>query len=318
MSDLGVRRADAGDVAEILEVLRLALGEPPLLRRTEDLWNWKHESNPFGRSLVLVAESEGRIAGVRALMRWELKTPTGHKLRCLRPVDTATHPDFARRGVFKELTTSAIDIARSEGVDLVFNTPNEKSRPGYLKMGWRDVAPIGVLVRPRLGRALTPDISGPPSIEEVAPQLDPFEDTTPVVIDREPRGLRTPREPDYLSWRFAQHPTARYGWLGDGNGSGLVARVGVRRMRTELVVSDLIDVTHPRVVRRAAAQARARYLAGWFSRHTPERRAAILGGMLPVPGIRTLSLVALPLNVLDFDVFNLDSWDMSTSDLELL
>jgi len=318
MRNLGVRPANGGDVAQILEVLRLALGEPVLLRRTEALWDWKHQSNPFGESLILVAESEGRIVGVRALMRWELKTPTGSTLKCLRPVDTATHPDFARRGVFKELTMSAIEIARSEGVDLVFNTPNSKSRPGYLKMGWTDVGPIGVLVRPRLGRALKPNGSGPPTIAEAAPQLDPLEGVAPVAIDREPRGLRTPREPKYVSWRFTQHPTARYGWLSDGKGSGLVARVGVRMMRTELVISDLIGVTEASVVRRAAAQAMTRYLAGWFSRRTPERRAAILGGMIPVPGLRTLNLVALPISELDFDVFDLDSWDLSTSDLELL
>jgi hypothetical protein len=40
--------------------------------------------------------------------------------------------------------------------------------------------------------------------------------------------------------------------------------------------------------------------------------------MLPVPGLKTLQLVALPLTELDTDPFDLRSWDIATSDLELL
>ena len=66
-------------------------------------------------------------------------------------MDTATHPDFQRRGIFSRLTEAAVEAARDDGVDLVFNTPNEKSGAGYLKMGWQEVGPIGVMVRPGIG-----------------------------------------------------------------------------------------------------------------------------------------------------------------------
>ncbi len=46
-------------------------------RRTPELFAWKHIDNPFGRSIILVAEAEGTIAGLRAFMRWELTTPGG-------------------------------------------------------------------------------------------------------------------------------------------------------------------------------------------------------------------------------------------------
>ena len=39
-------------------------------------------------------------------------------------------------------------MAVADGVDLVFNTPNEKSGAGYLTMGWKKVGPIGAMVRP--------------------------------------------------------------------------------------------------------------------------------------------------------------------------
>jgi hypothetical protein len=40
--------------------------------------------------------------------------------------------------------------------------------------------------------------------------------------------------------------------------------------------------------------------------------------MIPVPGLRPLRLVALPLAELDTDPLDLLSWDIATSDLELL
>lgn len=319
LAELTVREANDEDIPGILDTLRAALGESPLLRRTPELWAWKHVHNPFGESLVLVAQAGGRIAGVRAMMRWSLEAPDGTLLECLRPVDTATHPDFARRGVFRQLTMTALDKAREEGVQLVFNTPNDKSAPGYLSMGWRQVAPVGVLVRPRLGATVRPNPEEAPSIRMIAPGADPATEVPSSASFRPARGLRTPRRPDYMEWRYRAHPTASYGWIPEnGLERGAVVRASYRGSRAELVVSDLVGSPSPAVIKRAALAARTRYLAGWFSPGSPERRTAVRGGMLPVPGVRTLRLVAKPLVDLATDVFDLGSWDLSTSDLELL
>lgn len=318
MAEITIRSAETADVPEILRTLRAALGETPLLQRTKALWEWKHVNNPFGQSLVLVAETEGRIAGVRAMMRWRLVTREGGSLKCLRPVDTATHPDFARRGIFKELTMTALQEARSQDIDLVFNTPNEQSEPGYLEMGWKRVSRIGVLVRPRLGPTAKTPPDSPPRIESLASELLPGAQLPGDFPQRTPLGLRTPRGPDYLAWRFGAHPTAEYGWTGTKDRTGLVARASTRGGRTELVVSDLLGQPGSSLVRLASRQSRARYMAGWFSPGSPERRIAIRGGMLPIPGLKPLRLVALPLTDFDIDVFDIGSWDLATSDLELL
>ena len=42
------------------------------------------------------------------------------------------------------------------------------------------------------------------------------------------------------------------------------------------------------------------------------------GGMVPAPWMRTLRLVALPLTGLATKALDLGSWDLATSDLELL
>lgn len=172
-----------------------------------------------------------------------------------------------------------------------------------------------MLARPRIGAGVRPDEHDAPSLETVAPGAGGF---VPIEKrDRPPRGLRTPRTVQYQAWRFGSHPTVPYGSVPDGDGAAMV-RVGVRNGRTELVLSDLLGGAGRSAVSRASAINRGSYLAGFFSKGSPERSAAIKGGMLPVPRVKTLQLVALPLTELDTDPFDLRSWDIATSDLELL
>jgi GNAT superfamily N-acetyltransferase len=304
------------DLAAVLELLRAALGETPLLRRTSELFTWKHIDNPFGRSIMLVAEVDGRVAGLRAFMRWDLVTPEGDTLRCVRAVDTATHPDFQRLGIFRRLTLSALEQAAADGIDMVFNTPNPKSGAGYLSMGWTEVGSIGVLAAPGRGalRGRAPDDVLPDPSDYVL-EARPVAELS--VGDRPARGLRTPRSAAYLAWRFTQHPTARYLQI-DASDSTAVVRPNIRSSRRELVLSDVFGPQPGRAIGAALRRNRAGYLAGWFSAGSRERRAAVRRGMLPVPRVKTLTLVAKPLRDLRADVGSLAGWDLASSDLELL
>ena len=316
VDSLQIRSATRADTTQILDVMRTALGETPLLQRTPELFEWKHANSPFGPSIVLVAEAAGRIVGVRSLMRWELNSPDGSSYRCVRPVDTATHPEFARKGIFRRLTESALEVAREEGVNLVFNTPNPKSFAGYLTMGWHEVGWIGGYIRPRLGRAVPGDSEQLTTLAQGVPLATPY--TPGNLVDRDPIGLRTPRTTRYLAWRFSQHPRARYGWISSSSGGGAVVRVSTRNGRSETVVSDLLGGGGVEAIRRVHRSSRARYVVTWFAPSTPELSAAVSGGMFKVPGLKALRLIALPLTQLDVDVTDLRSWDFATSDIELL
>ena len=300
---------------QVLDLLRAALGEPPLLRRTPELFSWKHFDNPFGRSLAILAEAGDRVVGLRALMRWDLTTPARSVIHCVRAVDTATHPEFHRRGIFQRLTEEALDLAVAEGIDLVFNTPNEKSGAGYLKMGWKEVGPVGVMVRPSI-RAL----GGTRKDQEIDPTLfidDPYPASDLAIRDRPPIGLRTTRTDSYLRWRFASHPTATYVRV-DEDDSTAVLRPNNRDGRRELVLADVFGSRPRTAIRSAAQRSRADYMASWFSPGTRERNAAVWAGLMPVPWLRPMTLMARPLRELDVDVLEMSNWDLAVSDLELL
>ena len=310
MSSISVRPYEINDLHPVLELLRVALGDSEVNRKSPELFAWKHFDNPFGRSIMLVAEDSVGIIGFRAFMRWELVTPQGETIRCVRSVDTATHQRARRRGVFRTLTMAAIEAARSDQLDLIFNTPNPRSKAGYLTMGWVEVGQIGVLFRPRM-RLLMRSRPGVPEVEGSHPWFDQ------PLVERPPLGLRTARTPRYVGWRF-RHPFAGYRTVGDSDGLA-VLRPNRRRGRRELVVSDLFGRHAGRALRATVQATDADYLVGWFKPESPERKAARSAGMLAVPGARALTLVARPLRPeLDFFASNLDAWDLAISDLELL
>ena len=153
MAELLVRRATGDDLAAILDLLSASMKRDPS-EPYDALFRWKHIDNPFGPSPSWVAVDGDRMAGFRTFLRWEFRTAMGDVVRAVRAVDTATHPDFQGRGVFTTLTMRAIDDLRAEGVPLIFNTPNEKSRPGYLKMGWSQIGALPTYVRVTKARSL--------------------------------------------------------------------------------------------------------------------------------------------------------------------
>jgi len=214
---------------------------------------------------------------------------------------------------------AAIETARADGVDLIFNTPNDKSAPGYLSMGWSHVSWIGVQARVRLGAAVAPPDREPPSIDLMAPGITDAESIPDPDPESHPLRLSTMMTPGYVDWRFRRHPTASYGWMGDDTDSGgVVARASTRGRYSELVISHIVGNPSPRVISEIARVARTRYLAGWFSPGSRARSIATRGGLLPIPRARTMRLVALPLTELGLDPLDLASWQLSTSDLELL
>jgi hypothetical protein len=219
-------------VPEVLKLLQLTLGNSGAVRKTNDFWQWKHHANPFGVSYGLLAwdEQAEEIASLRVLMRWSFGTRDGKVVQAARAVDTATHPDHQRRGLFLRLTRRAVVELTAEGSGFIFNTPNQKSLPGYLKMGWKEAARWPLYLKPlrplRMAyRRLRPK---PPEAamafanqfrEGILPWhtfMQRYGDQVENLLTtweraRRQVGLRTVRTVDYLNWRYGGHPHIEYG-----------------------------------------------------------------------------------------------------------
>lgn len=288
--DLEVRAATPDDGPVVIPMLREALkkGDDP---HYEGFLAWKHRDNAFGVSPAWVALHDGRAVGYRTLMRWRFLNDEGKKITAVRAVDTATHPDYQGLGIFRTLTLRGVAELTLAGDGIVFNTPNDQSRPGYLKMGWSVVRrlPVGVLpARPgSLPRMVNSRVPATLWSEETraghaAPDALVDNAVVDALLQHAPaKGFRTDRTPAYLRWRTAFEPL-RYRVLfaddADPAQGAVIFRLRRRGATVELaMVEQLVPdpVTGARLVARALKETGADYAIGL--------RTGPSAGLVPLP-----------------------------------
>lgn len=321
-----VREAVEADRPAVLELLAASLGWVPdeLARR---FLAWKHDENPAGRSPAWVALDEGRPVAFRTFVRWEFETADG-PVRAVRAVDTATHPDHQGRGLFRLLTLHGVGALAAEGVGFVYNTPNEQSRPGYLKMGWSLVGRVPATARfggPRsAARALRSrvpadkwslDAGGDPALEVLA-----VDAAVTALLEGQPPPapgeLRTRRSVAHLRWRYSFAPLHyRAVAIGDDPARGLaVYRLRRRGNAVEAALCELLAPgADPRTRRRLAAEVARR--AGADQVVALGGDGSPRAGFVPLPGLgphltwRALAATGPPPP--------LAAWRLSLGDVEL-
>lgn len=237
---MNVRQATSKDIPQIVNLLKLSLGES-LMPKSEKYWQWKHIDNPFGTSPVFIAEKDNLIVGVRAFMKWQWQRQN-ESITAIRAVDTATHPAYQGQGIFKKLTLALLDECRQNGVDLVYNTPNAQSKPGYLKMGWVEAGslPVKVTVKKVINviRAKLRSQSETKFLKisehnfSLLKTIEDFE-----FPNDESSYWQTSYSIEYLKWRYLQIPVIPY--YGHSNHKGLIIfRLKQSGMGVELRVCD--------------------------------------------------------------------------------
>ena len=331
---IGIRPYTDADEDAVIGLLTAALGVGPAGERPAEFFRWKHQENPFGRSFGLVAEADDRIVGLRAFMRWEF-VAGGRRFRAVRAVDTATHPDYQGRGIFSQLTLEALDALPHEA-DFVFNTPNEKSLPGYLKMGWRVVGqvpirvrvrrPIHFAVRARSWKPTADPVAIPTCTAPLASALltDEVEGLLQDQGGRSDR-ISTPRDMAYLRWRYGRAPLLGYRAV-EAREEGQLEALSIFRIRprgelVECTVAETIVRAEnvragARVLRHAGSSAAIDHLTYSFPAGTAAGRAALRAGSVRVPRGMTLVVNTLG-HRLDPDPLDLRSWAVSVGDLEV-
>ncbi len=337
-TQIAIREYAPADEVPVLGLLNLALGSGRAFERSSAFFHWKHLMNPFGPSLMLLANGT-EIVGLRAFLRWEFRAG-GTVLRAVRAVDTATHPGYQRLGIFSRLTAACLERAKAEGTHLIFNTPNRFSLPGYLKLGWTHVGRTTVMIRPlrplRMARAMVAplpgashegDRAGAERIRSVD-DLMAAEQALAGLLTRDDvtlaSGIRTARSVAFLRWRYASAPSLHYGahWVGDGDlQAAAIYRVTRRRGLRELVLCELFfddDRAGRRVLREILGSVPADYAVAHCAWAAPHRRLLLALGFLPAPRLGP-HLTVRPLAAIEAgsDPKAAASWRLSLGDLEV-
>ena len=333
VSELTVRPYRDADEAAVLDLLTETLGGGPTGERSSDFFRWKHLANP-----LIVAEEDGRIVGLRSFMRWRFEAGSSGALRGVRAVDTATHPDYQGRGIFSKLTREALGTLATQA-DFIFNTPNQNSLPGYLKLGWKRVGKIPISIRPRrpvrvlagyrrarfgaLASRPQPHVEAEPAGEALGDEGLPslLGDAARRSDDR----IATPRDLDYLRWRYAGTRRLDYRAVRVHEGGELAGTAFFRvRPRGELWESTVAEVivrrgdvaTARHLLRRVAHAAPVDHLTC----HFPSGSAPALGARRSgfVPTRWGMTFLVNPLNEgLHPEPTELRSWALTLGDLEV-
>ncbi len=320
---LTIRRARPEDRHAVLELLAASLGWA-CDETFASFFAWKHEQNPFGPSPAWVATDGDRIAGFRTFLQWRFEHPDGRVRRAVRAVDTATAPDYQGRGVFRQLTLQAVAELTDDGFDFVFNTPNDKSRPGYLKMGWVQAGRVAVeariaglrSARRMLGARVAADRWSIP-VDAGVPAADGFRDpalTVALSPNADGSKLRTEQTIAFLQWRYA-YDRFHYRLLpvADDPAAGFVVfRVRRRGTATEATVCEIVcGAGTPRIskiLRTVLKTTNADYAI--VARRSPLRdRVAPMPGQGPILTLRPLAEKTVP---------DLDDLALSLGDVEAL
>ncbi|GAB2770311.1 GNAT family N-acetyltransferase [Salinimicrobium soli] len=304
-----IREASHHDIPQILRVLKASLGETSS-KKTGEVWRYKHVNNPFGESLVLVAEEAEEVVGVRAFMRW--KWQKGEQtFSAFRAVDTATHPNHQGKGIFKKLTLKALEIGKERGDHFVFNTPNAQSKPGYLKMGWKEVGEIKVSLRftkifSLKDKQIDYGVSG---------RLDDCEELLKSYYEERKTSdqLFTPKDKLYLGWRYLNNPLQKYEVLIDKN-YFIAGYVKPRNKFKEFRISEAIIARGAKKTAKSAILNLAKSSGAMILSISPDTgihfKSGITGNFGPALTYKSVTLS-------QSDFLNLDSWAYSLGDLEL-
>jgi GNAT superfamily N-acetyltransferase len=326
-----IRQYKDGDEEAVLRLLTASLGGGPAGSRPAEFFRWKHIDNPFGRSLMLVAQDGDRVVGLRAFMRWRFRAGP-RTIEAVRAVDTATHPDYQGRGIFSRLTRAALEELRGSA-DLVFNTPNDQSLPGYMKMGWRSVGSVPVFVKMNHPARFAVGASRMANEDAVPTSEDPaalvLGDSGGVeellrAIDRDGR-ISTARDPGYLRWRYGDAPLLNYRAV-CLRARDRISGIGIFRVRPrgplwEATVAEVIVRSGDRKaaaatlheIRRCVGVDHLTWSApvGWTAREARRRTMSIRA-----PGGITLVTNTLG-RVLEPDPLAMSSWALTLGDLEV-
>jgi predicted N-acetyltransferase YhbS len=206
-------------------------------------------SNPAGRGLVALAESEGRVVGhvgaipFRFLRRDGTRT-TGWQIGCY-VVDGSEQRKGIGQAILAELSAA---VAREERRGFLFGYPNRRSLGPLLKLGGREVARARtLLVPPRPGRTLRDEQGRSWAVQQVDAEM--AESALRHQRFGEPQRGAFVRDADYFRWRFlAGEAAPRYRFAlaaPEGGGESLLLALAEHRVngvRFTILVDAVPDV----------------------------------------------------------------------------
>ena len=226
--DLSIREYAAGDESAILRLFGEVFGKT----RTAAEWSWQHNDNAHGRGWIAVGEMGNEILAHHAVTRADLSFK-GQRIVAGQSGDSMVHSSVRRNGLFVELLNYCYQLTAADGMEATFGFPNRLSYPGFVRYskGCR-IVNLGYLFRrigfkrawgqgaDRIFKFLGASCAG---LRAKARRLRYGNDleitlssSLPDDLEDLMRDKRTYevlalwKDPQYLKWRYENHPGGTY------------------------------------------------------------------------------------------------------------
>lgn len=115
---------------------RALFGENEVRSTSEGYYEWKVLRNPYRQGKIYLERKEGVVVGSTTITPKKISL-WGKEIIAAEIGDTFTHPGYRRQGIFSRGVNACTQFAISEGIEVVYGTPNSQSLPRYQsKLGY--------------------------------------------------------------------------------------------------------------------------------------------------------------------------------------
>jgi GNAT superfamily N-acetyltransferase len=135
---------EAGEVGKIVALFRDTVPDSP--STSEAYIRWLYFENPAGPIIGFNAWDGGNLAAHYVVMPTEAEC-AGRRVKAALSLNTATHPNYQRRGLFVRLAEATYDECRRRGLHHIIGVANANSTPGFLsKLRFQEVGRLEAVV----------------------------------------------------------------------------------------------------------------------------------------------------------------------------
>lgn len=179
--------------------------------RTVGFWNWINRRNPFGESIVEVAERNGKIIGHYAVMPVDLWIE-GASVRAGFAIQAIVHTAFRNLKNLLHMADRLWERCAERGIQFVYAFPNDNIwKVNLVLMAWEPICDFKSLECPVDGlRTALEEAATGVEVRRIALFDDRFDDLWSDSPMARSRKVAIARNAEFLNWRFFEHPLQHY------------------------------------------------------------------------------------------------------------
>lgn len=118
--------------AKLISEFRAKFGTNIFRSTSKEYYEWKLFRNPYQKGKIYLERKDGKVIGSTTITPKRISIG-GEERLAAEIGDTFTHPDHRRKGVFSRGVDACTRFAISQGITIIYGTPNSESLAGYQK-----------------------------------------------------------------------------------------------------------------------------------------------------------------------------------------